>query len=193
MILNTAEQLFAERGIAAVPVREIVIAAGQRNSMAVQYHFGDKESLVREIAAHRARFVSEMRAELLADLLSGSKAPRVADFVRSFVFPLASNLLADNHYIAFLSRYMTERGGYAGLEASVPQDTSVALSKMLQRLLPRHSEAVISERWQIAATSAVHTLARYQIELRSGTLPRPLDDLLDDLVRFLTAGLEAAT
>src|SRR5690348_17179515 len=70
LILKTAEQLFAERGIAAVPLRDIGIAAGQKNNVAVQYHFGDRESLIREIISYRAIASEEKRVEMLADLLS---------------------------------------------------------------------------------------------------------------------------
>ena len=192
LILITAEQLFAERGIAAVPIRDIAVSAGQKNTMAVQYHFGDKENLVREVAAFRARFVSDMQADLVADLLSGRQPPSVADFVRSFVMPLAGNLHQENHYIPFLHRYMIERGGYAGLENSVPPGTATVLNKILHRLLPDHPDEVLTERWQIGWACAVSTLARYQAGLKSGTLPAPLDQLLDDLIRFLTGGLEAA-
>jgi len=47
----TAEQLFAEHGIAAVPLRDIGTAAGQKNHAVVQHHFGDRECLVREVIA----------------------------------------------------------------------------------------------------------------------------------------------
>ncbi|RYF40954.1 MAG: TetR family transcriptional regulator, partial [Comamonadaceae bacterium] len=38
LLLTMAEQLFAERGIAAVPLRDIGVAAGQKNHAVVQYH-----------------------------------------------------------------------------------------------------------------------------------------------------------
>lgn len=47
-LLATAEQLFAERGFKAVTVREICSAA-EANLAAVNYHFGDKLGLYREV------------------------------------------------------------------------------------------------------------------------------------------------
>jgi len=73
----TAEQLFAEHGIAAVPLRDIGIAAGQKNHAAVQYHFGDRESLVREIVSFRATLSERLRVEMFADLVSRGQ-PRSA-------------------------------------------------------------------------------------------------------------------
>jgi hypothetical protein len=60
------------------------------------------------------------------------------------------------------------------------------------RLLPDYSEAVLFERWMIMMTSTVHTLARYQTARQSRKLATPFDELLDDLVTFLTAGIAAA-
>ena len=106
-LLTTAEQLFAEHGIAAVPLRDIGIAAGQKNHAVVQYHFGDRESLVREIITYRATLSERLRVEMFADLVARGQ-PQVADLVRVFVEPLAAHLEEQSHYLAFMSRYITE-------------------------------------------------------------------------------------
>lgn len=191
-LLTTAEQLFAERGIEAVPLRDIGIAAGQKNHAVVQYHFGDRESLVREVIAFRASLSERLRVEMFADLVSRGQ-PQVCDLVRVFVLPLAAHLEEHSHYLAFMSRYITERGGYRGLESmGIPSATVTTLRSLLGRLLPGHPVAVLDERWMVLMTSTIHTLARYQAVLVSGgDLGSPVDALLEDLVRFLTGGLEA--
>ena len=47
-LLDVAERLFAERGYAAVALKDIVRAAGV-NGAAVNYHFGDKRALYRKV------------------------------------------------------------------------------------------------------------------------------------------------
>ena len=191
LILKKAEELFAHQGIAAVPLRDIGVAAGQKNNVAVQYHFGDKENLLREITAYRARVSEERRAELLADLLAAGKPPQISDLVRTWIDALAYHLGEDNYYLAFLSRYFIERGGSAGLEGLGVSSTIFTYTAMLRRLLPDYPEALVEERWVVMMTSAVHALARYQTAERVGKLPAPLPDLLDDLVTFFSAGLAA--
>jgi AcrR family transcriptional regulator len=188
----TAEQLFATRGITAVPLRDIGIGAGQKNHAVVQYHFGDRESLVREIIAFRATLSERLRVEMFADLVSRGQ-PQVSDLVRIFVLPLAAHLEQRSHYLAFMSRYITERGGYRGLESmGLPSATVSTLRSLLTRLLPYHPTGVLDERWMVLMTSTIHTLARYQAVLVSGgDLGSPLEVLLEDLVRFLSAGLSA--
>ncbi len=191
LILVTAERLFAERGIAAVSLREIAITAEQRNKAAIQYHFGDKENLVAAVAGHRAQFVSDMRNDFLATLAVGSERPKLVDYVRSFVSPLASNLTEGNHYVSFLSRYYIERGGSFGLESVVPPETVHGLRAISHRLLPSLPEPILRERWEFLVNSAVHTLARFQHALEAGTLGAPLEELLEDLIRVLAAGIGA--
>lgn len=192
LILLTAEQLFAERGISAVPLRDIGVAAGQRNNGVVQYHFGDRESLVREIMALRAATSEEVRVDMLADLTTHGQ-PEVLDLVRVFVMPLAEHLEEGNSYLAFMSRYIIANGGYSGLgpDSGIPHANVDTLRGVLSRLLPDWDEAVLDERWLVMQTCTIHTLARYQAAMVSGEMHVDIDTLLDDLVRFLTAGILA--
>jgi AcrR family transcriptional regulator len=192
LILLTAERLFAERGIEATPLRDIGIAADQKNHFAVQYHFGDREHLVRAIAEYRARSLMAIQTEFVADMVAGGRAPELIDIVRSFVSGLAANLDETSHFLPFISRYIIERGGYAGLDDAVPRSAILTIRSILRRLLPEHTEELLAERWEILFTSAVHTLARYQAGMRAHALHSPLDFLIEDLVVSLTALLEAS-
>ncbi|MDG1463243.1 MAG: TetR family transcriptional regulator, partial [Gammaproteobacteria bacterium] len=60
-IILAAERLFGEQGIDAVSLRQINVAAGQKNSSATHYHFGNKETLVAAIYEYRMQNVNERR------------------------------------------------------------------------------------------------------------------------------------
>ncbi|MFT4306598.1 MAG: TetR family transcriptional regulator [Microbacterium sp.] len=193
-ILRAAERLFADQGIAAAPLRDIGVAAGQRNHAAVQYHFGDRDRLVREILEARGAESEAARADLVAGLAAGGAPATVEDVVSAFIWPLAIHLQADNHYLAFLSRLIIEVGGYEGLSgADVHTGASTfTLRTLLGRLVPSLPGEVLDERWSVAETSAVHALARYQAAQRvRHATPARIEVLIPDLVRFLAAGIVA--
>lgn len=193
-LLLEAERLFAERGIAAVPLRDIGEAAGQRNHAAVQYHFGDRAQLIREIIEFRGGASEERRSAMVADIALSAEPPSVPDIVGAFVWPLAIHLEADNHYLALLSRFITEEGGYEGLfDKAINAGAHVgALRALLTRIVTDVPAPVLEERWWVALTSAVHTLARYQSAQRKRErLPAGVEVLLGDLVSFLSAGIRA--
>lgn len=66
-LVTAAEQLFAERGIEGVSLREINAAAGMRNATALQYHFRDRYGLVRAVLLKHTPAVDAERHRLLDD------------------------------------------------------------------------------------------------------------------------------
>lgn len=192
-ILTAAERLFAERGISAVPLRDIAHAAGQRNHTVVQYHFGDRNEVARAIVEFRGAESEAKRIDLVTELMVGPNPARVDDVVGAFVRPLAIHIRPDNHYLTFLSLFITEEGGYETLGQDVHTGGSVlAIRALLARLAPQVPPAVLDERWYVMMTSTVHTLARYQsAQARPAGLPVGIDVLIEDLILFLSAGLTA--
>jgi len=66
-ILDTAERLFADRGIDAVSLRTLTTEAGV-NLASVHYHFGSKEALVTEVFGRRIERLNRERLELLDEV-----------------------------------------------------------------------------------------------------------------------------
>jgi AcrR family transcriptional regulator len=64
-LVAAAEELFAARGIEGVSLREINATAGQKNATALQYHFGDRDGLLRAVLAKHHPTVEALRHELL--------------------------------------------------------------------------------------------------------------------------------
>ena len=63
-LLEAAALLFAERGVSGVSLREINEAAGQRNTNALHYHFGDRDGLVRALAERQTAAMGERQRGL---------------------------------------------------------------------------------------------------------------------------------
>jgi len=191
-IITEAERLFAQHGISAVPLRDIGKAAGQRNHAAVQYHFGERDEIVKAIMEYRGGESEVSRTEMVAALMLSETTPTVSDVVSAFVRPLAIHFQPDNHYLPFLSLYITEEGGYEGLVGVRVGAAVVTLRTLLGKLVPGIPESVLDERWWVTLTSAVHALARYHTAQRKREhLPAGIEALISDLITFLSAGLSA--
>ena len=65
-LIAAAESLFATHGIDGVSLREINRAAGARNASALQYHFHDRDGLLRAVLA-KHHFAVEARRHAMLD------------------------------------------------------------------------------------------------------------------------------
>ncbi|WP_375271727.1 helix-turn-helix domain-containing protein [Sphingomonas sp.] len=108
---RAARRLFAERGIAAVGMREVVEAAGQRNAAAVHYHFGSKDDLLRELLIDGAALMDRERRALF-DELDARGEPTLDAVVRALVLPnIQFRGLTGEHetYFRFIVNVQNER------------------------------------------------------------------------------------
>lgn len=81
----TARRLFAERGIGGVTVRDILAASGEKNGASLNYYFGSKDELTREIVADLFQTMDARWAAALAELQRRTTPPGVRDYVRLLV------------------------------------------------------------------------------------------------------------
>ena len=90
-LIAAAERLFAARGIDGVSLREINREAQQRNTTSLQYHFGDREGLLRAIMAKHGKQVDAERTVLL-DQYEAAGLPDIRALASAFVLPLVAKL-----------------------------------------------------------------------------------------------------
>ncbi len=133
VLMDTAELLFAERGVQGTPTREIVEAAGQRNASAVTYHFGSRENLLLEILARRGGPVDLERGVLRATLDS---SPPTDDLMACLVVPYLS-LLDSPGGRAYLRIVAQLRGRFAGWRGDSDEATTANLGSILVELESR--------------------------------------------------------
>src|SRR5204863_3054326 len=102
-ILNVAEELFGERGLDRVSIRDITRKA-KVNLAAINYHFGSKEDLIAAVFERRVVPVNEARIAALDALekATGKKGPKLDDILEAFIRPaLQSSLNASKGGTAF--------------------------------------------------------------------------------------------
>ncbi|CAN5906454.1 TetR/AcrR family transcriptional regulator [soil metagenome] len=90
-LISAAEELFAERGIDGVSLREITAAAGARNASALNYHFGGRTGLLQALLAKHKPAV-ESRRHALLDAYDAGADPQLRVLAGALVRPLAQSL-----------------------------------------------------------------------------------------------------
>ena len=90
-LISAAEQLFATHGIDGISLREINRAAGARNGSAPQYHFRDRDGLLRAVMVKHGREV-EARRHAMLDAYEADGQENVRALAGALVRPLASKL-----------------------------------------------------------------------------------------------------
>lgn len=107
LLIEAAERLIAEKGLADVSTREILQEAGQRNQSALQYHFGSKSGLIGATINERTSQIDIHRQELIAAI---EGKPTLRQIVEVMVLPLTElirNDAAGKNYLIFLSQAIT--------------------------------------------------------------------------------------
>lgn len=194
-IISAAEKLFAERGIVGVSLREINRAAAQGNTGAVQYHFGDRDGLVRAVIDKHNRDCEPRRHGLL-DLYESNGGDDFRSLVAAYVLPLAAKLDdpdGGREYLQIACEYFTRPASFDEL---VPiQDPSSSLHRwheLLDPYLPIEHETVLSYRFP--ALRFVHV----ELARRSAAAPRAdnrlfANHLIDLVTTLLTTQPSAHT
>jgi AcrR family transcriptional regulator len=100
-LISAAEQLFALHGIDGISLREINRAAGARNGSALQYHFRDRNGLLRAVMAKHHRDV-EARRHAMLDAYEAEGREDVRALAGALVRPLAAKLADDDGGVEYL-------------------------------------------------------------------------------------------
>jgi AcrR family transcriptional regulator len=183
-IILAAERLFAEQGIGGPSLEEIGAATGQRNKTAIQYYFGDRDGLVDAVIDYRSAATQDMRARMLAEMITDRREPDVRSLTEAIVHPVAAQLQPGNYYVRFLAQLTIARGPF---EVAGAEFTTIGES--LKRLLPHLPVELLEARFAIALDTNVMTLAHIQHQMAEGKLAVPLDVRVADLVELIAGGL----
>jgi AcrR family transcriptional regulator len=104
LLIRTAERLFAERGIGAVSLRQISLAAGMRMSGSVAYHFGDKNGLIAEIIAYRSRRIDDRCLPRLEELEQQGRLDDLRAVTEAAIRSAVEELGETDYYFRFLAQ-----------------------------------------------------------------------------------------
>jgi AcrR family transcriptional regulator len=194
-IILAATDLFAERGISAVGVGEILDRAGQSNASAIQYHFGSREGLIVAVLEPRpdVREPMERDREAMLDvlLLSGTRVT-LDDAVLALVRP-SLHALGTHDGRAFL-RVAGEVTRALPLEDRVDPglpSTRRAMALVGSRM-PEVPGQIRLERLAAAFTLIVELVANRAREIELGLAPHLDDPTFESELVAMAVGLLTA-
>ncbi|MBN8839969.1 MAG: TetR/AcrR family transcriptional regulator [Sphingomonadales bacterium] len=145
---RAARRLFAERGVAAVGMREIVDAAGQRNAAAVHYYFGSKDDLLRELLLDGADVIDAARRALM-DEAEAAGPPNLRAVVRAMVMPnsdIPGDTGENETYFRFLTNVLNERRQLFDETVIEHSEGYLRYIAHVRRLLAHEPEALVKQR-----------------------------------------------
>ena len=194
-LLRTAARLFADRGFKSVTVREICRAA-RANVASVNYHFGDKSGLYREVL----QLAVERMQSVTSEARAAGEGCTSEDKLRSFLR-------------IHLHRILDERSGWIhNLVNREVADPTPALDTLVdQGMRPRleYLSGIVADlaglpvtdpRVQRSVASTIGQVVSYRpnplivrLGFKTRFQPEEIDEVADHIATFSVAGIRAAT
>ena len=197
-ILDASELLFAEHGYAATSVRDITTRA-HCNVAAVNYHFGGKDKLYREMFRRRLEALRERRIGMIrAARTEAAPGSGLEDFLRSFARGFIEPLVHQNgaperhdESVTFtlLARELVDRHLPHEFIRGVLDPVVEAWAEALEHLCPGIGRESARLSFHLMVGQLVHVV---HLHRHFGpTAPGPLPEVLDQIVRHASAGIRA--
>lgn len=197
-ILDVAEALFAEHGFKDTSLRTITSKAGV-NLASVNYHFGDKKTLVRAVLdRYLEAFMPAVQDALIN--LNLNQSYEMADVFESLREPLRN--LSDvrpngtSRFMLLIGRGYTDVQGH--LRWFITTRYSEALSLFTESVLranPKLTQEELFWRLHFTLGTCVFTMASSQalLEIAENDYGKAMDakSVVDQLIPFLAAGVAA--
>src|SRR5215510_1648856 len=200
LILDTAERLFAEKGLDATSVRDITGAAGV-NLGAITYHFGTKQKLIEAMFVRHFGPFAQRTLKMIEEMeqQAGQKPARIEDLLEALMRPIFEGSFSAGKrnvpFMRLMGRCQSEPSPeIQRLIRSHMQPVFSRFMTALQRVLPELPGEELFWRIQFL-TGAMHR-ALLLLSREDLPLPKELKRLdgegfLRRLVAFGAAGLKA--
>jgi AcrR family transcriptional regulator len=198
-LLDAAERVFAEKGFSAATVRDITALAGC-NVAAVNYYFGGKESLYREMFRRILQGLRELRVRSIQAVMEGEGGlPDLQRLLDAFVSAFLEPFVGERGHGSPQMRLMTQEMLNPHLpEGMIHGEMIHPIQSVLGDALRRLCPGLTEERAALCVQSLVGQLIHVAVHLRhqpghpvEGRERPDLSRTLRHIVRFTEAGIRS--
>ncbi|MCX7567915.1 helix-turn-helix domain containing protein [Sulfitobacter sp. F26169L] len=156
-------KLFAERGVENVTIRDIQVAAGQRNNGSITYHFASRDALIRELVQDVGKILDDANNARLDNLEATGEPLSVRDVTAILIPSLsqdADGLAPEDAYsIRFFASVMLTHRELL-FEATAGQDRGTRRCfGAIRRLAPDMPPQILQQRLMLTLFFAVSAAA----------------------------------
>lgn len=198
-ILEVAERMFAEHGMAGVGLRAITAEAGV-NLASIAYHFGSKDGLLEALFAQRAAPIAQERLRLLELARAAEATPTLEQVLDAFLRPALTLGVQPQFggpaFVKLRARLGIEPESLARKILSKAFDlSSRAFIDALAEALPKMPRGEIEWRFHFMLGTMFYTMAntgRIQSLTAGRCDPGNVKSALHHMIPFLAAGFRSA-
>ncbi|MEH0873167.1 TetR family transcriptional regulator [Pectobacterium cacticida] len=195
-ILEAAEPLFAERNPELVSFRDLASAAGVSLS-AINYHFGTRQALFRQIFLRRARIQTERRLAYLEQLKREGREKDIEAIIEAFIRPVFNVQPGDKNDLFNKMRARLVADASPDSHATLREaydDNDRLFIEALAGALPHLSLKDIYWRFHFLVGSMIYTMSDFgQLEESSGGICSPVnsEESIHYMIHTFSAALRA--
>ena len=141
-ILKAAERLFADRGYEETSIRAIV-AKARVNQAAINYHFGGKDGLYREVLRTAFRALTERQLAHAQEMKGMSRENALAEFIRHQLHPLRERGELSRHLRIFNWEAVRPMAVYRKLMSEEAAPFMALAVDLVRRFLPKADQSTL--------------------------------------------------
>jgi AcrR family transcriptional regulator len=162
-LLDTAELLWGTRGVRAVSLREIRLAAGARNSAAIQFHFGDRDGLIDALIERHMPRIAAIQQRIYEQMVEEGREDDERSLVEVLVRPSAEYMArgpSERSWIKIISDLLSDPDlELSQLVQVAPAPAMQATRTIHRKLTELMKPAVANSRLVVLAQGIVHVCA----------------------------------
>jgi len=197
-LLDSAEQLFTERGVNGVSLREIRLHAGARNTAAIQFHFGDRDGLLIALAERHMPKIAEIQAAIYQDMVDDDAEDDARRLIEVLLRPAPDYLTygaSERAWIQIMGDLASQPDLHLKEMISITPEAGLRAGALLHRQLTAVlPDRLARERIILMAQTSVHLTADHARLIADPITSRrhtSTDEFVANLVDMITAALFA--